>query len=224
MIAFSANHPAQAPWPLNNQSVNGYAKPLAGSEFLRLYTTPDPTGSHSWFFAHRENANGAVHVVPIVTNDKGEEFIHIIIQKSPVLGGRPIVQLPAGIWGDLDPTEGATKAAERELKEETGYSVSDVGLLWKNAFATSPGMTTETKNFALAKAVGEPSDAFREPSEVASIIGSYDIPIEIFRNYDKFKQFMGKMEDKGYTIGMDILAARALLPPKTEGLKLNTLV
>lgn len=222
MITFSAGKPVQTQWPLNNQVVNSFAKPLAGSEYLRLYTTPDPSGTHSWFFAHRENANGAVHVVPVVTNEKGEEFVHIIIQKSPVMGGRPIVQLPAGIWGDVDPTEGATKAAARELKEETGYSVSDVGLLWKSAFATSPGMTTETKNFALAYATGNPSGNFREPSEVASIIGSYDVPINVFRDYDKFKAFMGKMEDKGYTIGMDILAARALLPPVTQGAKLNT--
>ncbi len=217
------NQPLPQSWLPNNQSVGTYATPVeGGSKFLKLYTTPDPSGMHSWFFAHRQNANAAIHVIPVIKDAQGNEFIHVIIQKSPIMGGRPIVQMPAGMWGDNDPNESAGLAAVRELKEETGYSVKGQTRIINNQFfATSPGMTTEMKGMALANATGTPSDKYREPSEQHSIVGSMDVPVDTILDYDKFLGWIKAQEAKGYTVGTDILLMRAMLPPTAAGRNLD---
>lgn len=197
--------------------VPDYATPIAGgNQYLRLYTTQVPGVPYPWFFAHRENAKAAVHAITIIKDAAGQEFIHLLVQKAPPLGGKPIVQLPAGLWGDNNPEESALKAANREVREETGYTVTSSKLAANQLFATSPGMTTEMKAIAVTHAEGEPSDEHQEVQEKVSIIARLDVPIETFRDYDKFMGWLGKMHQDGYLVGMDVLAARALLPPDTK--------
>jgi hypothetical protein len=201
--------------------VKSYAKPVAGIPYNMLYTTPDPSGTFDWFFTHRENAKGGMHVLPIVRDYKGREYLHVIVQKSPPMGGRPIVQLPAGLWGDKDLNESAKGVVKRELREETGYQTVGSKVLGEQLFATSPGMTTEQKAFALAVVKGTPSSQFRDAGETASIIGSMDVPLSTITNYNKFMTWINDLNVKGYTVGMDILAARALMPPNKAGRRVN---
>lgn len=197
-------------------------KPLAsyaeaqpgGSQFLKLYKTMAPGAKEPWLFAHRENSKGAVHAITLIEDAKGEEKIHLLVQKSPPLGGKPIVQLAAGTWGDNKASETALEAANREVREETGYKVKSSQFVVDQMFATSAGITDEAKAIALTRVTGKPSDKNREAQEKVSIIDTIDEPTETFRDYDKFLLWLKKMDEKGYMVGMDVLAARALLPPK----------
>lgn len=86
---------------------------------------------------------------------------HIILQKQyryPVRSWQ--WELPGGF---VDPGETPEKAAERELKEETGYSVKELHSL--GAFYPSFGSTNE-KIWLFAAECGEAGDCGREPGEV----------------------------------------------------------
>jgi ADP-ribose pyrophosphatase len=71
-----------------------------------------------WSYVQRNNTTGAVCVVAVTPED---ELVLVEQYRPPVDG--PVIELPAGLVGDLDGHEGETPeaAAGRELNEETGY-------------------------------------------------------------------------------------------------------
>ena len=86
---------------------------------------------------------------------------HILLQRQyryPVSSWQ--WELPGGF---VDPGETPEKAAARELKEETGYSVKELHSL--GAFYPSFGSTNE-KIWLFAAECGESGDCEREPGEV----------------------------------------------------------
>lgn len=86
---------------------------------------------------------------------------HILLQRQyryPVRSWQ--WELPGGF---VDPGETPEQAAERELKEETGYSVKELHSL--GAFYPSFGSTNE-KIWLFAAECGESGDCEREPGEV----------------------------------------------------------
>lgn len=76
--------------------------------------------------AYREiiEHNGAVAIVPLTDDNKV-----IMVEQFRYACGRAVLEIPAGKIdkGEADPV----KAAERELKEETGYTASDIVYLGK---------------------------------------------------------------------------------------------
>ncbi|GGD48567.1 NUDIX hydrolase [Croceicoccus pelagius] len=64
---------------------------------------------------------------------------------------KPCIELPAGLIGDDDGSEGehALDAAGRELEEETGYRADR--LIDAGEFMSSPGMVTESFTLVIAK-------------------------------------------------------------------------
>lgn len=76
----------------------------------------------------------------------------ILVEQFRVPPGRPCIELPAGLIGDSDASEGeeATTAAARELEEETGYRAARMEVLGE--FYSSPGMVTES--FTMLRAHG----------------------------------------------------------------------
>jgi len=74
-----------------------------------------------WEFAQRTKVTGIVMVVPITAKNE----IILIEQFRPALS-KTIIELPAGLAGDIEGTEDEALAtsAHRELFEETGYTAS----------------------------------------------------------------------------------------------------
>ncbi len=197
--------------PLN---VNDYATQVAGNKHLGLYKVP-PSGNREfdWYFVHRGNSKAAVHAFTVIENDQGEKFVHLLVMKRPPLGGRLTVELPAGLWGDTDENEDVLTAAEREVKEETGYDIAGSMMLSPNFFATSPGLTTEQKAFALVKAKGQPGQDHQEAAEKDIIVGTMDVPLATFTQHREFTRWLNRMDHEGYMVSMSVMAARGLLPP-----------
>ncbi len=97
-----------------------------------------------WEWAARR---GEVHAAVILAIHDGA--VLLVEQERIPLGCRSL-ELPAGLVGDEAAGETPETAAVRELEEETGWRAARVEAL--GAFASSPGMTSET--FTLVRATG----------------------------------------------------------------------
>jgi len=101
-----------------------------------------------WEWVERKNITGIVAILAI-THDGA---IIMTEQFRPPLGKR-VIELPAGLAGDLpgQEAEELTAAAKRELLEETGYQAQEMQYLTSGP--ASPGLSSEIIQFFLAKAL-----------------------------------------------------------------------
>lgn len=106
------------------------------------YLTAKKRGT--WEYVSRA---GGIRAAVILAIDAGEV---ILVEQFRVPLGRPCLELPAGLVGDVDASESVELSARRELEEETGYRadrIEDLG-----DFYSSPGMASES--FTLVRASG----------------------------------------------------------------------
>jgi ADP-ribose pyrophosphatase len=105
---------------------------LAETRFLRLVQ------AGHWTYAQRPNSVGAIAILAVTPN---REIILIDQYRIP-MGGR-VIELPAGLVGDVPGNERETleQAARRELLEEVGYEAEDIKVLIHGA--SSAGITDE---------------------------------------------------------------------------------
>lgn len=98
-----------------------------------------------WEYAVRTNASAVVVLVPITDRD---ELVLVEQYRIPVQS--QVVELPAGLVGDLDdPDEQMLTAAHRELVEETGFRAGKLTPFLE--CPSSAGLTSETVAFYLAE-------------------------------------------------------------------------
>ena len=85
---------------------------LYEGDFLRLCRTD------TWEYVKRVNARGAAVIAAVTPADE----LLLVEQPRPALGG-PVIELPAGLVGDIEGAEDEDRAtaAARELEEETGW-------------------------------------------------------------------------------------------------------
>lgn len=114
------------------------SQPLYEGRFLTL------AQRGAWEYVTRVRATGVVAIVAITDDNR----IVLVEQYRPAVQAR-VIELPAGLVGDLDRSESHLTAAQRELEEETGYQAAD----WRPlpAVCSSPGMTDETIQLFLAR-------------------------------------------------------------------------
>ena len=103
-----------------------------------------------WEYVSRARGIRAAVILPL--DGSGDDRHVILVEQYRVPVGARVLELPAGLIGDEDGTEGEDPldAARRELVEETGYAARD----WRDCgtFLSSPGLTGES--FTLLKASG----------------------------------------------------------------------
>jgi ADP-ribose pyrophosphatase len=99
-----------------------------------------------WEYVSRSRGIRAAVILAI---DEGHV---LLVEQYRVPLGKSCIELPAGLVGDHDenPDEDASRAAVRELEEETGYRAATTENCGE--FYSSPGMVSES--FSLFKASG----------------------------------------------------------------------
>lgn len=98
---------------------------------LRAIHWKDPTGKErKWESADRRTRKGDVDAVAICTlihRPSSEPHLLLISQYRPPVG-RSVIEMPAGLVdAGEEGDDGATRAALRELEEETGYGTTKDG-------------------------------------------------------------------------------------------------
>ena len=99
-----------------------------------------------WQFVERKKGKEAVAV--IAETDDGKVILTEQFRR-PV--NARVIDWPAGLVGDDDPSADAATTAKKELEEETGYVCESVERLVKGP--TSPGITSELVTFYRARGV-----------------------------------------------------------------------
>ena len=120
---------------------------LGEGKFLRLVR------EGRWEFAERTNARGAVAVIAVTKDGR----LVLTEQYRPAVGRR-VIDLPAGLSGDIVGAEGEDQAvsALRELVEETGYTAKR--LKHVASCSSSPGLSSEVISYFLSRGVTKISD------------------------------------------------------------------
>jgi len=106
-------------------------KLLAEGKWLRLLKRG------RWEFVERVNASSVVAMIAITREN---ELILVEQYRPPVK--RRVIELPAGLVGDVDGDHSQVRAAKREMVEETGFRVHRVEFLVN--LPASAGLTSET--------------------------------------------------------------------------------
>ena len=137
---------------------------LAEGRFLQLV---DDKG---WEYAERLRATGIVAIVAIT-----RELEIVLIEQYRRAVGMRVIEIPAGLAGDLPGTEkeAFTKAARRELLEETGFRAHKLEFLFRGP--PSAGMSTEMIDFYLARNVRKVNDGGGDEHEDIQV---HVVPLE----------------------------------------------
>jgi len=113
---------------------------LAEGRFARL------VAQDGWEWVERVNSSGAAVIVAVTENAE-----LVLVEQYRIPLGRPVIELPAGLAGDIAGSEHEelSEAARRELLEETGCEASSMTPLVEGP--SSAGLASETYTLFLAR-------------------------------------------------------------------------
>ena len=123
-----------------------------------------------WEYVERIGTSGVVAILAV--NDAGK--LILVEQYRPAVG-RPLVELPAGLAGDVrgQEDEALSLAARRELLEETGYEAAEMELVV--AAYPSAGMCREELTLFHARGLKKVGAGGGDASEDIVI---HEVPLE----------------------------------------------
>ena len=153
-----------------------------------------------WEYVGRARGIRAAAIIALDEDADGTRYV-ILVSQYRVPLGRFCLEIPAGLVGDDDGSEGeaAIEAAARELEEETGYRAAQLEVLGE--FYSSPGMVSEM--FTLLKAT--------KLTKVAEGGGLADENITVHRvPLDALADFVAQWREAGH--GVDVRIAMLMTP------------
>jgi len=118
----------------------------------------------TWEYVERVNARGAVVIVAVTPDN---ELLLVEQPRMPMRG--PVIELPAGLVGDIvgEEDERMAVAAERELEEETGYRAARLEFL--TAGPPSAGLANEVLSFYRASELTRVGEGGGDASESITV-------------------------------------------------------
>lgn len=143
---------------------------LYSGKYLRLMT------KDGWDYVERTNTNKIAFIVPFLVDDNGRRYL-IFIKEFRIPLQKYVISFPAGLVGDHDKEETMLSGAQRELKEEIGYSGTLIPLM---RGPTSAGLSNEILDFFLAIDLKQEADGGK--GDGTEKIGVHKVPIyEVYK-------------------------------------------
>lgn len=124
--------------------------------------------SGRWEYVQRTKASGIVAMLAITEDEKV-----LLIEQFRLPVGQTVVEIPAGLAGDLAEDESLADAARRELLEETGYEAREMERVFEGP--SSAGLTDETVTFFRARGLEKTGPGLGDGSEKIIV---HEIPFE----------------------------------------------
>lgn len=152
-----------------------------------------------WEFADRVRGSGVVAIIAVTEND---ELVLTTQYRVPVR--RRVIDLPAGLAGDVDGAEDEhfAEAARRELVEETGYDGEEF-IEWFVG-PSSAGLVTEMITFFIARDVRRVGEGGGDDSEDIKVDV---IPLEKIHSWLKRKSTRRTCVDPKVYAALGVLTA-----------------
>lgn len=136
-------------------------------KFLRLLSRDH------WEYAERTNSRGVATIVAVTD---AEELLLVEQYRYPVDG--PVIELPAGLVGDIEEDEPLLQAARRELIEETGYAAGDMHIACEGP--VTAGLANEVTAFCIA---GELERVGAGGGDATETITVHHVPLAAIDNW-----------------------------------------
>lgn len=170
------------------QSAAAPKETLYEGRFIRLIR------QGSWEYSERVGISGIVGLIPVT--DAGEL---VLVEQFRVPLGRRVVELPAGLAGDVAGQEGEPliEAARRELEEETGYRAAELRPMMQgpNSAGSSPHLMT----FYLARGLTKVGEGGGDEHEDIQV---HVIPLARVPAWLKDQEAAGKVLDPKIYAGL----------------------
>ncbi len=150
-----------------------------------------------WEWAERTNASGIVVVAALTP----EREMLLVEQFRPPVAAR-VIELPAGLAGDIagEEDEALSRAARRELEEETGYTAARMEPLTEGP--VSAGMTSECLTFFRGHELSRIGEGGGDSSEDIVV---HRVPLADVHTFITERAAAGVMTDPKVYVGLHFL-------------------
>jgi ADP-ribose pyrophosphatase len=147
-----------------------------------------------WAYAQRTRTSGVVGIVAVTS--EGE--LVLVEQYRPPIGG-PVIELPAGLVGDVEGEEDETfeAAAHRELFEETGYRADRMERVLEGV--SSGGLCDEVVTLFLARGIRKVGEG---GGDAAEDIVVHTVPLDRLASWLNERQAGGAAVDFRVYVGL----------------------
>lgn len=141
----------------------------------------------SWEYAERPGVTGIVGILAVT-----EERKLLLIEQFRPPVGRRVIELPAGLAGDLPQyqIESLATAAQRELLEETGYQAREMEYLVEGP--PSAGITSEVLTLFRAHGLSKVNEGGGDATERIQV---HEVPLAEVESWLKKRIAEGVMVD-----------------------------
>ena len=146
----------------------------------------------SWEFVHRIRGRMAVGIIAVTPEGK-----MLLISQYRIPVGKRIIEIPAGLVGDGDDEETWQLAADRELREETGWRAAKFEKLTEGP--TSAGLTSEC--ITLVRAMGLVKEG-RQELDGDEDIEVHEVKVEEVVGWLREREAAGMMVDPKVWAGL----------------------
>lgn len=187
---------------MNEQAKQAKRSPRGGAEPRVLHrgrylTLVDDGG---WEYVTRPNVTGIVVIVAVTAESK----LLLVEQWRPAAHSR-VIELPAGMVGDVDADEPLVTAAARELVEETGFEARE--MLPIGAGPIAVGVSDEVVSFFEARGLTRVGPGGGVDSEAITV---HEVPLSELRPYLEARAAAGLAVDAKIYAGLYLAGDRRI--------------
>ncbi len=155
-----------------------------------------------WEYVTRPNVTGIVVIVAIT----GDGKLLLVEQWRPAVRNR-VIELPAGLVGDVDAHEPLHVAASRELVEETGFAAREVVPIGAGPIAV--GVSDETISFFEARDLTRVGPGGGDATEEITV---HEVPLGELRSFLSARAAEGLAVDPKIYAGLFLVGGVGVQP------------